>query len=615
MPLPIPNLDTKDFDEFFEEARAALPALAPEWTDYNLSDPGITLLELFSWLNDIDTYRLNRIDQKHILKYLKLLDATPEIVKPSKTWITFQSDSPGSISQGTELLAKDTERNTSIPFITQHEVSLQTTKLESIDLKNERGLISYEKPFPKFFYPFGQVTKKGHYFELSFKGTFSSDFSLTFILYEDDLPPIGEHNKEILVVFPSAELLWEYYDGSDWILLEIDVDGTNSFSKSGTIYFKDTKKASGIRCKIDQQHFENAPRIQAVLTNTTEAVQSKEHNEIFEKAGTGLPKQILQLKVFPLVSLKVEIANKAWEETDALEIFGHDSKVFKVDKNSGTIYFGDGIHGEIPPLDDGIHEEIPPPDATINCTYTTSMGAKGNIWANLAWRDTTAKVQNYFPATGGKDPQTIEEAYVAFKKDFRTPYQAVTAGDFEYLTIHTPGLRVARAKALPYKKENRVEVIVVPFSFQKLIYPSEGFLKTVCYHLDMHRLITTKVKAVSPQYALISVKTELKIKENEREDAVKKRVKEALDLFLDPIRGWKDQQGWPFGHTVYESDIYALLEEIEGVDCVLDVRIGAEGAYERYDQGNVILKVNALTSPYRHSISVFTSQEACRSTI
>ena len=605
MPLPIPDLDTKYFDDFFEEARAALPALAPEWTDYNLSDPGITLLELFSWLGDIDTYRLNRVDQRHILKYLKLLDATPEPVKPAKIWVTFQSDTPGNILKSTKLLAKDTERNISIPFVTQHKISLQTTELQSIDLKNERGLLSYEKPFPSFFYPFGQKTKKGHFFELGFKGTFSSDFSLTFILYEDDLPPMGEHNKEIPVVFPSAELVWEYYDGSNWIDLKIDADGTNSFSKSGTIYFKDTVNASWIRCKIDQHHFENAPRIQAqaVLLNTTEAVQSEEH-DISKKAGTGLPKQRLQLKPFPLISLKVEIADEVWKETDTLEIFGHDSKVFKVDRSTGTIYFGDGIHGEIPPL-----------DAPISCTYTTSMGAKGNILQNLEWSGSSTKAENYFPAKGGKDPQTIEEAYVAFKKDFRTPYQAVTSGDFEYLAINTPGLRVARAKALPYKEDNRVEVIVVPFSFQKLIYPSEGFLKTVCYHLDRHRLITTKVKAIPPQYALVSVQTELKIKENEREDAVKKRVNDALDLFLDTIRGWKDHYGWPFGHTVYKSDIYALLEEVEGVDCVLDVVLGAEGAYEKYEDGNVILKTDALTSPYRHRISVFTSQEVCRSTI
>jgi len=605
MPLPIPDLDTKNFDEYFEEARAALSTLAPEWTDYNLSDPGITLLELFAWLSDINTYRLNRIDQKHILKYLKLLDAMPEIVKPAKAWITFQSDEAKVISKGTELLAKDMEHNISIPFVTQNEVSLQTTKLSSIDLKNERGLVAYDtKPFPKFFYPFGQITKKGYYFELNFDGTFSNDFSLTFIFYEDDLPEIGHHDKEQPVVFASAELVWEYWDGSGWQGLTIKKDGTGSFSQSGTIYFVQTSNASKIRCKIQEGHFENAPRIQTVLTNTTEAIQIEKHQEPFENRGTGLPKQTLQLKTFPIISLEIEIENEIWQEAETLEIYEHDQKVFYVDKNNGLIIFGDGVHGEIPPL-----------DATITCTYTSCLGTKGNIVANLAWSGAAIPAQNHFPAIGGEDPQTIEEAYIAFKKDFRTPYQAVTAGDFEYLAIHTPGLRVARAKALPYKEDNRVEVIVVPFSFQKLIYPSEGFLKTVCYHLDKHRLITTKVKAIPPRYALISIKTELKILENEREDVVKKRVKEALDLFLDPIRGWKDHRGWPFGHTVYKNDIYALLETVEGVDCALDVALSAEGAYERYEDGNVILKTDALTSPYRHSISIFTSQELCRSTI
>ncbi len=607
MPLPIPDLDTKNFDEYFEEARAALPALAPEWTDYNLSDPGITLLELFSWLSDIDTYRLNRVDQRHILKYLKLLDAMPESVKPAKTWITFQSDSLGSVSQGTELLAKDIERNVSMPFVTQHEVFLQTATLIKIDLKNERGLISYEKPFPRFFYPFGQVTKKSHYFELAFDGTFSSDFSLTFILFEDDLPTIGKHGKETPVVFPSAELLWEYYDGSNWRKdFKIEEDGTNSFSKSGTIYFKETADASKIRCKLDNYHFENAPRIQAVLTNTTEVIQikDKDNEKESEKGGTGLPKQTLQLKAFPLLSLDVEIESEGWQEVESLEMFGHDQKVYQVDNTSGTITFGDGVHGKIPPL-----------DVTIFCKYTTSAGAQGNISQNLEWSGSTVNAQNYFPAIGGKDPQTIEEAYVAFKKDFRTPYQAVTAGDFEYLAINTPGLRIARAKALPYKEENRVEVIVVPFSFQKLIYPSEGFLKTVCYHLDKHRLITTTVEAIPPEYALISVKSDLKIKADYTEQDVKDKVETVLNLFLDPLGGWKDQQGWPFGHSVYESDIYALLEEVEGVDCVLDVVLSAEGAYEKYEHGNIILKTDALTSPYRHRISVFTSQEVCRSTI
>ena len=334
MPLPIPNLDTKNFDDFFEEARAALPALAPEWTDYNLSDPGITLLELFSWLNDINMYRLNRIDRKHILKYLKLLDASPLPVYPAKLWITFQNDATGVIMAGTKISSDDKENNITIPFVTKQEVSLQQTKLSQINLKNERGLFEYQDPFPKFFYPFGQIAKKGHYFDLTYETSFNSDFSLTFIFYEDDLPNVGHHDKEVSVVFPSAALVWKYWDGEDWSDLQIEKDDTNSLSQNGTVFFKGSVEVSKIRCKIEQYHFENAPRIQAVLTNTTEAVQIEEHRELFEKAGTGLPKQRLQLKVFPLVSLDIKIAGEIWEETDTLEIFEHDSKVFKVDKNT-----------------------------------------------------------------------------------------------------------------------------------------------------------------------------------------------------------------------------------------------------------------------------------------
>jgi hypothetical protein len=51
IPLSAP-IDDIDFDALVEIARANLPTLAPEWTDYNYSDPGITLIELLSWIAD-----------------------------------------------------------------------------------------------------------------------------------------------------------------------------------------------------------------------------------------------------------------------------------------------------------------------------------------------------------------------------------------------------------------------------------------------------------------------------------------------------------------------------------------------------------------------------------
>jgi predicted phage baseplate assembly protein len=73
MPLPVPNLDDRKFQDILDEARRLIPRYCPEWTDHNLSDPGITLLELFAWMTDMLLYRLNRVPEKNYLKFLDLI--------------------------------------------------------------------------------------------------------------------------------------------------------------------------------------------------------------------------------------------------------------------------------------------------------------------------------------------------------------------------------------------------------------------------------------------------------------------------------------------------------------------------------------------------------------
>ena len=59
--MPLEALsDTRRFEEIFEQARLRIPRYTPEWRDWNDSDPGITLLQLFSWLTELQLYELNR---------------------------------------------------------------------------------------------------------------------------------------------------------------------------------------------------------------------------------------------------------------------------------------------------------------------------------------------------------------------------------------------------------------------------------------------------------------------------------------------------------------------------------------------------------------------------
>lgn len=73
MPLNIPNLDDRRFTDLVEEALSMLPRYAPEWTNHNPSDPGITLIELLAYFSEMQMYRLNRISRKNKINFLQLL--------------------------------------------------------------------------------------------------------------------------------------------------------------------------------------------------------------------------------------------------------------------------------------------------------------------------------------------------------------------------------------------------------------------------------------------------------------------------------------------------------------------------------------------------------------
>jgi hypothetical protein len=73
MPLPLPNLDTQKFDDLVKEMQALIPRHAPEWTNHNLSDPGMTLVDLLAYLTETILYRVNQIPEETYRNFLSFL--------------------------------------------------------------------------------------------------------------------------------------------------------------------------------------------------------------------------------------------------------------------------------------------------------------------------------------------------------------------------------------------------------------------------------------------------------------------------------------------------------------------------------------------------------------
>lgn len=89
MPLPLPNLDTRRWNDLLDEGRALIPRYAPAWTDHNVHDPGITLMELLAWLVEQDVYRVNRVPERHRRKFLALAGFAPRPPQPAQVALTF----------------------------------------------------------------------------------------------------------------------------------------------------------------------------------------------------------------------------------------------------------------------------------------------------------------------------------------------------------------------------------------------------------------------------------------------------------------------------------------------------------------------------------------------
>lgn len=527
MTLPIPNLDNRTFEQLLEEARKSIPNYAPEWTNHNPADPGITLVELFAWLAEIAGYRVNLVTEEHRLKYLKLLGIRPRGTLPAIVDLSFEAEREIHLEKGRGFLAE--KAGESIDFELLEDISVVPFRLEKIIVNEmnaasapassanslqvrrlakgifDRTVTNFKEDL--FFAPFGLDTRKNSELYLGFelktlkngrgeerqeeKEVEKIPESLNFMcyLYENDLIEPGKHGDEAEYEFENAKLKWEISlspEGKQWKEV-FPEDGTKNFRKSGRLWFggleawarssirawpsgKGAKeeKYFWLRCTLLESEYEYPPRIEKISLNTIAAAQKKKVKDgIFEK-GSGLPGQAFKLPETPVLreSLKLTVSGEEWKEVEDFDGSGPESPHFTLDSLKGEIRFGDGLRGRVP----GKGTEI------RALEYETGRGKQGNLpacsrWAAKGEKPERLAINNSRSAAGGKGEESIAEAFDRFIRDLKVPYRAVTSEDFEYIARETPGLRVAQAKAVPNFDpadpeggEGSVTVVVIPFT-------------------------------------------------------------------------------------------------------------------------------------------------------
>lgn len=331
MTLPLENLDDKSFKDLVGDAVARIPVYAPGWTDHNKTDPGITLIELLAWIIEMQIYRLNKVSDRSLLKFLKLLGikklrpATPAVVD-----VTFSVKSgPGSetplpqIASGTQVSARDPMTGEDIIFETMQDLNIVNMNLKGVLTILKDGSIidntTTNQSRNAYYNAFGDDSVEGNALYLGLDSSpKGQELALAFYLYQDVSSSVGTAASS----HSGVNLLWEYYIGGDWKsntswkaltkmtdlvsdAWEAVKDTTSDLTTSGKVWAKvqgdPARTPIGdhdlfwLRIRIVNPGYDTLPRIENILLNTVSAVQKATFILKDSFSSTGLPG--LQIKL------------------------------------------------------------------------------------------------------------------------------------------------------------------------------------------------------------------------------------------------------------------------------------------------------------------------------
>lgn len=342
-------------------------------------------------------------------------------------------------------------------------------------------------------------------------------------------------------------------------------------------------------------------KVRHVGVNAAEVRQSRRALPEFIGTGTAEESQTYKLAHRPVIEgslvLEVEQAGgwKRWTEVDGFHASGADAGHYILDREAGTIRFGNGLQGLPPQIGQRIR----------SVEYRYGGGARGNVAAgaiNKLPSVPSVKAENPLAAVGGAEAESIEQALERIPGELRRRDRAVTASDFRELASMTPGAQVGRAECLPRfhpptrtgERPGIVSVVVWPaedHSNPNAPRPDRNLLRSVCEWLDARRLVTTELYVIPPAYRKVAVAVGLQVKDGYGVEAVRRWVELVIRQYLAPLPPYGPAgTGWPLGRRVHGPELEAAALQVEGVEFLEDLKVaGFDEAAQQWVHGTVEL--------------------------
>ena len=645
MALPVPNLDDRRFQDLVDDAKRLVQQRCPEWTDHNVSDPGVTLIELFAWMTDQLVYRLNRIPDRHYVKFLELIGVSlfpPTAARTQVTlWLTAPQPDLVRIPIGTQAATVRTETDEAIAFATTEDLPIVPVSL--VELGSMIDGKTYRDQWPALekgtgLYCFKDVPQPGDALYVGLSDAVPSN--AVRLRFQCHIEGVG-------VDPTNPPLIWEGWNGESWEACELDSDSTGGLNRDGDVVIHvprshatsliSKRRAGWIRARVTepqpgQPPYSASPSITGLsaitIGGTVDAVNAE--LVIGEEIGIseGVPGQRFAVRRQPLVPgdepAILEVSGdegwEEWQQTTDFATSGPDDRIFLLDLSSGEVRLAPAVRQE-----DGTLRRfgaVPPKNARLRLrAYRTGGGRKGNVSArSLSVLKSSipfvARVENRRPASGGVDGEEIDNAKIRGPIRLRTRGRAVTTEDFEHIAREAAP-EVARVRAVAAgdgADAGSVRVLVVPAAaasdgwlrFEQLV-PGEETLQKITDRLEESRVIGTRAIVEPPVYRGITVVAKLRARARQNPVRLQEQALDALYAYFDPVVGGPDGTGWPFGRPVNVGEVYSVLQGLRGTELVEDARLfGADPVTGQRGQQTQRLDVepHALVFSYEHQVLV-----------
>ena len=649
MSLPAPNLDDRRFQDLVDEAKRLVQRRCPEWTDHNVSDPGVTLIETFAYMTDQILYRLNRVPDRLYVKFLDLMGVRlfpPTAAKVDVTlWLSAAQPATVDVPVGTEVATLRTPTQEAVSFtVLEHLAIVPCARTRVASSTDPAKVTDSTDRFElgEGFHCFARAPKPGDALLIGLSNAVPS----CAVLLE-----LGCRIEGVGVDPRNPPIAWEAWDGRGWAPCELDRDTTGGLNKDGEVVLHvpgshtasqiGGQRAGWLRCRIveaeeGQPTYSASPFIHRAAASTIGGTTVAVNAEIIEEevvgtAGGGSGERF-RLRHAPVVPgdepMVLEVSSgEGWEEWTPVDSFAHSGPAdrhFQLDAATGEIAFGPAVRQP-----DGVlrhYGASPPAGATLRVrSYRTGGGRKGNVarGAISVLRSTipfVGSTTNRRPAAGGVDGEDLEAAKLRGPLTLRTRNRAVTADDYEQIALDAAP-EVARVRCAPAGEgadAGAVRVLVVPaaaealpgrLEFEQLV-PSDETLGRIAGALDERRVIGARLVVEPPVYQGITIVARLRSRPRTAPERLQAAALDALYAYFHPISGGPDGSGWPFGRPVHAGEVYSVLQRLPGTELVEEARLfPADPITGRRGEAaaRLVIDRNALVFSYGHQVLVEAS--------